>query len=218
MTPREIKLDNSGLTEYATSLRERYQLRINAYDMTTDLGIPSVMVALRDETGKGPAISLGTKADLDPRNAVEGAIFEAIAVRLGTRRTYTLHGQRTDCAEEITDVISRNLFYYHGRDYADFMFQSEETVNLSDMPNLDTGNTKSNVDLLRNRLSSRQHEVYVADISPDQAKESGFYVLKTVIPTLHPFYLIENLPFHYIQRLMAISGASEVNRNPHPFP
>jgi ribosomal protein S12 methylthiotransferase accessory factor len=59
----------------------RYHLEPHFLDVTTDLGIPSVVAVTVDRTGLGPAINIGTAADLTYEDAILSALYESIQTR-----------------------------------------------------------------------------------------------------------------------------------------
>jgi hypothetical protein len=59
-------------------------------------------------------------------------------------------------------------------------------------------------------------DVYIVDISIQQVKQNGFYVIKTISPQFHPLSLDEDLPYDYSERLKQYL-TKRLNKESHPF-
>ncbi|MDD1775859.1 MAG: YcaO-related McrA-glycine thioamidation protein [Candidatus Methanomethylicus sp.] len=94
---KDLNLDQSKLNEYPLALdlvrrMESSKLSIFAKDITSDIRIPTVAVAIDDEATKDPALlSLGVGTHLIPELATVRALTEAVQSRLTT-----IHGTRED--------------------------------------------------------------------------------------------------------------------------
>jgi ribosomal protein S12 methylthiotransferase accessory factor len=195
---------------------KRYNIKLYTWDLTSDLGIPSVLAITIDKTGTGPAVSAGTKADLDPKKAVLGAIYEAFHSRFWIRSLYHTEGRPKIEKEDITDLSSRG-FYWYNQDkikHLKFLMKSEKQIRLSEMKNLTPKN--KTLGSLVNLLSEKHVDVYLVDITHPRISEKGFFVVRSILPQLHPMHLDENMPYHYSRRLEKINK-DEVNKVPAPF-
>ena len=192
----------------------RYNLELYVWDLTSDIGIPSMMAIVINRTGIGPAISAGTKADLDPKKAVIGAIYEALHCRFWIRSLYQKK-QHTIKAEDVIDLPSRG-FYWYRLDMIkqlDFLMNTQNKIMLSEIRDLTSDSDRLVFTL--NILTERGISAYATDITLPQIKEWGFAVVRTVLPELHPMHLDEDMPYYYSQRLA--KHKQVLNKIPAPF-
>ena len=76
-------------------------------------------------------------------------------------------------------------------------------------------------------LGKNKMEIIYVDITHETIKKNGFWVIRTIIPQLHPLYLDEQYPYFGGRRLYEvpvkmkflkrIKRESELNKVPHPF-
>ena len=75
-------------------------------------------------------------------------------------------------------------------------------------------------------LKTNGFDIYCADLTKPEVKRYGYYVIKTIIPKMHPLYFDELFPYNYSERLKTVpkiigfkgnfNGHSH-NKIPHPF-
>ncbi|MBI2003775.1 MAG: YcaO-like family protein [Parcubacteria group bacterium] len=70
---REESIKNSWIKDVLGQYK-RYNVGIKILDITTDIGLPTFMIASIDRSGRGPAVHISNAADLNP----EGAILHAL--------------------------------------------------------------------------------------------------------------------------------------------
>ena len=115
--------------------------------------------------------------------------------------------------KDITSVKTRGYYWYPicMIERLNFLFNGEK-INLSKI--------KSSVKSLEEIaaiLDSKGFNTYTIDITPQKLRESGFYVVKAIIPNLHPLYLDERYPCLYSERLIKHLNGRKINLAPHPF-
>lgn len=214
----EIELDTPKTKELIKDFK-RYNLSIRVFNFTTDLGIPSVAAFILDETGIGPAQSVGAKADLNPEKAVIGAIMEAFTSRFALRFRKMLNSPKEiKKPSEIIDLSSRTLFWYerNKRKNLDFLMKNKKKIFLSKMKNHDERDFNKNLKLLVKKLSLKGYEIYFVDLTPKEVEKVGFRVIKSLVPKLHPLFLDERKPHLFSERIKSYGGIR--NNYPHPFP
>ena len=194
---------------------ERYLLEPYVIDLTTDLKIPSMAGILIDRTGVGPAVSVGLKSSLNPREAIVGSLLEAQHVRGWMRFTYyniNKYPKITE-ASAIVDLKTRGLYWYDQEKIKllDFWLKKEKNIlNERNYLHLNLGE-------LKDYLIQKKIDIYTVEISTPFIKEKGFFVIKSIIPQLHPLSLDEDLPYLYGERLSRYITDRGLNIIPHPF-
>jgi ribosomal protein S12 methylthiotransferase accessory factor len=188
----------------------RYKLEPIIVDITTDLGIPSMLGLVIDRTGLGPAVSVGLSADLNPKVAAIKAIKEAFHSRPWIRKSM------------IQKKINKNINTFEGR----ALYWSD--VNMIDKLNfLISGNKypvvgvnkfktiKEKIEELANIFNKCNLNVFFVDVTTPEIRKCGFCVVKVITPDLMPLYLDEIYKDVYSNhpRLNSL----KLNRIPHPF-
>jgi len=212
-----VELD-TPLTKEIEKDFERYNLKIHVFDITLDLGVPSFLAIVTDESGLGPAQAAGTHAGLNPEKAVIGAILEAYGFRLGLRLYHLSNKGLTKDENKIIDLLTRGLYWYKKsmRKNLDFLLKNKEIKSLSKMKDKDKGTFKENVKFVLKILKDKGINVYTVDISTEDMKKQGLYTIKSIIPKLHPLYLVEDYKIWEGERIEKFGGIK--NKVPHPYP
>ena len=60
---------------------KRYNLDVYIVDISTDVPVYTIMTVIVDETGKGPAVSIGVKSTFNLKDAIIGSVEEALHIR-----------------------------------------------------------------------------------------------------------------------------------------
>jgi thiazole/oxazole-forming peptide maturase SagD family component len=209
----KIKLD--GRLKQIENYFRRYSLELNIFETTTDLEIPSFMCVNLDKTSFGPAVSIGLKAGLDPRRAIESSIMESQQVRQWIRYLYHKNNPKIPVKkEEIKEAKDRGFFWYNLDKIKNLNYLIENS------PSKDIGEVnipvKSERELI-SYLKNKGIDTYSVDIAPNKIKEAGFEVVKVIQPQLHPLFLDERFPCFYSERLNKNLNGRKVNNFPHPF-
>jgi|TARA_Y100000034_G_scaffold136434_1_gene212877 ribosomal protein S12 methylthiotransferase accessory factor len=194
---------------------KRYLLDLHVFETTTELGIPSFMCFNLDKTGLGPAVSVGLKSDLDPRKAIIGSINESQQVRQWIRNLWIQRGSpKVSRSEDIKEIEDRG-FYWYGLDRINDL---DYLLNSSDIK--DVREIQSQVDEKKDlveHLKEKGIDTYSVDLTAEQFREEGFYVVRAIQPQLHPLFLDEAFPCYWSERLEKELNGREVNKTPHPF-
>ncbi len=216
--PQRIIVDDSSVQDIVDYFKE-YRLKVDLFSTMTDVGIPSIMAVIRDETGNNPYLSVGSSANLEPRQAAMSAIREAQQVRLLLRYDYLLNeNPLIPSPEDINTLQGRCLYWsIHEREKdLNFILDSNQSQRLSEMPNLQQPDDKANTKFLVSRITEMDYHVFVVDISLPEVRQQGFRVVRTIVPELHPMSLDEHFQYNFSQRLEARGGYK--SKQPHPFP
>ena len=201
-----------GITNLVDYLK-RYQLETHIFDVTTDLQIPTVLVITLDYTGIGPAVNVGSRADINCDNAIKYAILESIHCRRVSRVLRKLQfPEQLPKEYEVTSMDNR-FYYWHSSERIqdlDFWLNSSGTVSYRDLKRNNTNLEKS----IRT-LKSKGYHIFVADMTIAPIRNGGFEALKIVIPELHPLYLDERAKALYSVHYGVIKDNKTLK--PHPL-
>lgn len=194
---------------------KRYLLDLHVFETTTELGIPSFMCLNLDKTGLGPAVSVGLKSNLDPRRAIIGSIKESQQVRQWIRNLWIQRdGPKISKPEDIKEIEDRGFYWYD----LDRIKDLDYLLNSSNEK--DVREIQSQVDKKKDlvaHLKKKGIDSYSVDLTAEQFKEAGFYVVRAIQPQLHPLFLDEAFPCYWSERLEKELNGREVNKTPHLF-
>lgn len=220
-------LNNEKIKSFVETI-ENYNLKVYTIDIASDLKIPTFLSIVIDGTGIGPAVCVGLKTHLDPITAILGSIQEALHPRRWIRgRTE----ENPELLEEvrgnnINNIEDRALLWYPKRNINKLSFwlnQEAKKVQIEEKKLSFKEQLKAIVEILK----KNNMDTYFVDVTAPSVKKIGYHVVKTIIPQLHPFYLIEKYPFFGGKRLYEVpyklgfikrkTKEEELNKFPHPF-
>lgn len=223
--PRVRTGNNKILSKIEEYLR-RYLLDLFIFEITTDIGISTMLAIIIDKTGKGPAISVGAKTSLNPTRASVGAIEEALHTRLWVRgemfKKYNLQKPENHPRKIIT-FSERGLFWSSLSRIKDLSFLLKSTRFKSIGSNKENKDQQINLRLVLNKLKSRNLDGFYVDVTTPSLKKLGFSVVKVIIPKLQPLYLHENRRYwsgerlFTVPRILGYKTTGGLNKIPHPF-
>jgi len=200
---------------------QRYALELYCYDMTHDFGISTFLSIIIDRTGIGPAVSAGTKANLNSLKAIIGSIEEACMKRAVTRNLLMKQPQQTPFKTAIMTKEDRAMFWANPAmiKAIDFLLR-QKPVPFYFKPFIKT--PQEEFSFLVQTLSKKGYCIYSADITHDFIKKLGYTVQKVLIPGLQPWYVNENKKELNMMRLISVAKYFHkknfyFNTIPHPF-
>lgn len=221
---------DAGLARIIRQMK-RYLLNLYILKLPTDFKIEVFAAVLIDTTGKGPAFTIGASADFDAKECILDAISEALAVRMSVKNTYQqpLNPGRLGRMGRILywtkkENLEKIKFLHSGE---------KRNIDLGSGRNIFAGKNKpenvkkeweKNLRNLISQLKRKKYEAVFAGLTTKEILDIGFRCVKVVIPELQPMHLEEILPYHGGKRLhevpekLGYQPASELNKEPHPFP
>ena len=184
--PRIVGLD-PGLQE-AVDYFHRYHLEAHFLDVTTDLGIPSVVAVTVDKTGLGPAINIGTAASLTYEEAILSALYESIQTRNPGRLFRDPSSDPSPNNTGPSTIEQRFDEWYPVERIADLAFwlETPHTVGYDEV-----ASRSKTLEQAKKAILDRGFNIYVADVTLPELKEAGFEVLRVLVPEFLPLYLTE---------------------------
>jgi len=221
---RRIEIDDEEIASRVKTRLwgDRPSVDVKFFDLTTDLGIPVVLLIMRRPTEFGPLACLGAASRLSPRQAVRKAMQES-GQNFPLVRNLLI---REKDWQPVADFSNLTTFDYHFLTYVrrpDLVSQAfaffeacEDRVPLSQLRDRSTGRVLGDIEEAVACLRAAGHEVIVTDITTPDIAEIGLSVVRVIVPGLVPLNGHHLRPCLGVRRLADRSG--EMNPFPHPFP
>lgn len=189
---------------FINQMEKEPNVKHHVFNATTDLGIPTLYSVQVTEHNPNLAALVMCSTELNPYDAYVKLMRESASSRIAMQMGYV---PPQDIDKFISVYDGAAYMGQHSRLHAfDFLLNSEKEQNISNIENIDTGNVHENLKKLIKKLSDKGHEVYAVDLTTDEAKRAGLYVVRIVIPTLMP------LSFSYRSRYL---GTPRLFKAPH---
>jgi ribosomal protein S12 methylthiotransferase accessory factor len=225
----KIACPSNEFTELPTLIEriDRSMLRHYSFDATTDLGIPTVLAVQETEGHPNCELFVSCATALDPVTAFAKAIREASPARAVLARA-------PRCPDDVIDFhdLTHGASYYgrggHREDFG-FLLSSVTATSLERMRSDAAGfcelGEEQALRVLINQLQSSGMEAIVIDLSTDELREVGLWVVRVIIPELVPISFVHRARFLGTPRLQErarrrygnTSFQASINPNPLPF-
>lgn len=192
LSPAQIRIET--LSDECYELVERFEAsggHVTAFDLTFDLGVPVILLALRHEAPDAPALMFAAAADPEPEEALRAALEELPLVLRYAREIKTHLGSR---AAEIRGPIEHLLFWSDHANVprADFLFASPERLELEEIRRMAGDGASGGIEAARDHLVARIEEAgyraLLADLTSTDLEGLGARVVRAVVPGLVPLF------------------------------
>lgn len=219
--PDEVTENSRALTSLLGSTR-RYNLRVRLFSLPTDFPVHVVAALVEDDSGHGPALTVGSKASFSLEEAAQGALTEALYNRLVYRRE---HLERRSLPQNRRDwgPLERVAFWGTAGAGALSFLDAAPAADYS-LTTPDLASAADALSLLARVFREKKIGAWYADLTDTLGKELGFYSIAAIAPGLQPMHLHERVPCRGGTRLRSVpqalgfAAANTVNEMPHPFP
>jgi ribosomal protein S12 methylthiotransferase accessory factor len=207
-------------------------VRSEILDATLDIRIPTVIAHLDIDRGGSTILTSATHPQLAV--AAHKAMLEAIQCRISWKREL-IHGTRRQYADEFVDITRfsehAELYTLHAmRPHVEFLWAGGEDVVGESVESVEwPGDTTART--LQRCISTVRDagfEAIAIDVTTDDVREAGYWVVRVIVPGLQPLYARQDAPFLGGARLRHVAHAlgrrsqpleeSALNRFVHPFP
>jgi len=208
-------------------------VRSEILDATLDIRIPTVIAHVDIERGGSTILTSATH----PQRAVAAhkAMLEAIQCRISWKREL-IHGTRRQYAADFSDITRfsehAELYTLHAmRPHVAFLWAGgEDVVAAAASESVDWPEDTPALTLQRciGAVRDAGFEAIAIDVTTDDVREAGYWVVRVVVPGLQPLHARQDAPFLGGARLRHVAHAlgrrsrpldeSELNRFVHPFP
>ena len=194
-------------------------------DITTDIGIPTILTIARQQ-GK-PGIALGASTHLCPKKALEKAVIECFHTLNWCQE---MRHHPTAINEVDVKQFADHVKYYMNKeneDKAAFFWSGNEESKMFDNNSKElevpVGHEKQSKHIIK-ELSKLGHPSYLVNNTPDDVKELGLFVTKAIVPSLQPMWCgygrvpLDRRRFEQFLKHKKININTPINTNIHPFP
>jgi len=179
----------------------------------------TLVVNKKDER---PLITYGAQAHLDPLKGLYRSVMEAVAISflgiygpLYLPREYLLPLE----GERFTDLDTNVAFFAHADNAAAKRGLIRRLVEgqrlLSAIPSYETGSARADLCRLIGQLARHSEYAVYLDLTPPEARDKGWYVMRVFIPELLTM-CVPGVPYRLHPRFAKFGGI--VNEYPHPLP
>jgi len=195
LSPPIVELEkHSYLQSVFQEQLARPHLNYKIVDITTDLGIPSYVVIIRQKSG-WPCLRTATCTRLDAPEAIIKAAIEGLVSRtiILYQRSYY---ENVTKGKSVTQVFKETAQDNHGDTYADprffryaeFLGSSKRRIQERELPNYSQKDTKKDLAFCLAKLKSKGFEPIVVDITPNEVRRYGLKAVKVIVPGLQPLH------------------------------
>lgn len=235
--PLDSTFLNPSLRNFISSLSS-WGLELHLFDLSTDIPIPIVGAAVIDKRaaalGNVSLLQLGAAANFDAAEAATRAIEESLQglywVRLLVQTTpkEIIRAARLD-PQNIVDHAERALFWSSPGSESElaFLWSGDKSGSRVESLQRTFSGQKEAFTFLANSLNDMGYDVLLTDLAPEDLKNHGIFVIKSIVPELHPLHLFEKYKSLGGSRLyytpVSLGWRNEVpsemslNNVPHPF-
>lgn len=232
ITPPKVALESLARFKNNTIdaiLREykKYKIDISLLDITTDIGVPVFMAAIRETANGWPPIFISPHANLDIESAIAACLLDGLRAGYWPKVSDdSIRNAQSDGFH--IDTFDKRRAYWCASDAlanTEFLFKRREK-EIGENNFMGASNALK-LQKIKELLRTQKLDAYIADITLPMAKEAGLRVLKAIIPELYPLYLDEHYKYLGIKRLydapvkMGVLSVhkkeEEINVSPHPM-
>lgn len=209
----------------------RYGVELRVFNVTSDIGISSVVAITVDQTGRGPAVVVGLGCHLDPAVAVQRAVFEVSQVRTGeSNRMAHLHVRRAALRPEDVRTIDDHSALFAAPNMLpelEFLLRRRDVISIEDLKGQSLGSVEQDLSRVIAAVAGIGSEIICVDLTTDDIKSVGLRVVRMIATGLQPIHfgfgeerLGGDRLFRAPQQMgfsRAPSSEAELNRCPHPL-
>lgn len=164
-------------------------LALHVFDITSDLGIPTIACLAVDDSGRGPFLTASAAARLDYATALEKALLEAVQGRSAFRAWEDqIRARDIERPDDIRGGLDRIAWWWDApARRADLAFYLDRASRLSRVdPTAQLGPNDVFAALRRHGL-----DLWIADLTLPEIRAAGYETVKAIIPGLHRLHMSE---------------------------
>jgi ribosomal protein S12 methylthiotransferase accessory factor len=230
------RIDPQSLPESGRDMLRRFGavgIDVKLMDMTTDLGVPSILSIALTDAITSPAVAVSAATDPSPERALTKSLEELAHTRKYSKQLMTYTPPVEINIEEghpaVKDQRDHLRLYcpQSAKAFTEFAWTSPKVIPFSELPDLSEGDaTLDLAKVVQHVVAAGLEPVAVELTSPDIAA-LGLRVVRVSIPGAHPLYMGHGNRALGVPRLYEVpvklgyvaQGPDEMdNPWPHPFP
>ncbi|GKS57025.1 hypothetical protein YTPLAS18_05520 [Nitrospira sp.] len=225
-------LDQNSLDPSNAELVHKFERTGNSVDLvniTTDVGIPTILAVSHGRHEESPALVVAAATDLSPHHAVRKSL-EELAHTWQLAKYLKGSGKGILPAHQFTNIVHQDdhiqLYCHHQQvASADFMVASKTFVRLEDLPHLASGDPSNDLATIVGRVHETGHRVLIADVTTPDIEDVGLAVVRAIVPGFHPlcmghrFRALGGSRLWTVPQRLGYQGVRpETGDNPFPHP
>ncbi len=167
---------------------EAYDCHIQLYYLESDLGIPVIQATLINDHPKRAPYALATTCHLDVNHAIQGALEELAHTYMYLENLYASDFWEMTTAKEVT-LSLHHLIYWSNRKHfpkMDHILHSRKSVSFDQLPAVSYFDEKDLNRQVLDILRKKDIHLYLNDLTTEDIRSLGFWVLRVVIPECQP--------------------------------
>jgi ribosomal protein S12 methylthiotransferase accessory factor len=216
----------------AAEIRDHYRAFgavTHVFNVTTNLPMYSMLAILLSDDPRSPSALVGLGCSLDPRVAMNRALFEICQMRPGEAARFAREDPSALRAySDIKTMRDHSAFFMcpeHRAELA-FLLESGRRQQLKNLPSHTSGNLETDVGTAVNGLVRAGLRVAYADITTEDIEPFGVRVVRTIATGLQPIHFgcgeerLGGQRLFEMPRLLnyAAAATTEADLNPCPHP
>jgi ribosomal protein S12 methylthiotransferase accessory factor len=210
---------------------ERAGYSVTLLDITMDVAVPTVLAISRGSAPDAVPIVFAAAAALNPSQAIRKSLEELEHTRAYCQ-VILCEWPRLTRDPDYCNVLDQesHLNFWCDQDnthLADFIFESNISVNFNDIPNAATGDPGRDLSVLGRKVRAIGHRMLLCDLTTPDVRELGLAVVRAIVPGFHPLVVghrVRALGGHRLWEIPQKLGYRGINREsgdnplPHPYP
>lgn len=207
---------------------QRLNLELSILDITTDIGVPTVMSIVLDDSGQRRPLHIGLRTDLNVRKAVIGSMFEFLGMGVMKLPSVSEMERVNKLAPNALDLKERKIFWADSGKLKHIEFLLEGKTKRGIKDDFANSSYRQKLEELKRIFRKKRFDVYLVDATSQAARDAGLVVSAALIPGIYPLYLNENFKYLGVGRLYTApvemghlkspKTEDEMNPVPHPMP
>jgi ribosomal protein S12 methylthiotransferase accessory factor len=212
---------------------EEVGIQVQLMDITTDIGVPTILSIALSDAVTSPALALAAATDPSRERALVKTLEELAHTRKYAKQVMDymppIEVDIPGGHPQVKDQKEHLRFYcpQESKAFAEFAWASEETRDFADVADLSSPDPGEQMQRVVRRLSAAGLEAIVCDLTSPDIRELGLRVVRCVAPGAHPMQMgyrnraLGNRRLYEVPRKLGLRGlepGEPDNPYPHPFP
>ncbi|SHN45402.1 YcaO-like family protein [Cryptosporangium aurantiacum] len=229
---RPARIRPASLDPVSADLVDRFDrvgLEAIVFDVTTDLGIPTVMTVLRSSSPERPALAFAAATAMTAAEAVRKGLEELEHTRRYCQQIFD-YAPRLEVVEGHENVVSQvehlNFWCDHANaPLASFLFEDVREIDLDEISAPPPHDPADQLRWVVDRIADTGYHTLLVDLTTDDVAVAGLYVVRAVVPGLHPLCMghryraLGGTRLWTVPQKLGHRGITDHdNPSPHPFP